>query len=58
MRRNFSWNGGRPWSTCEVHTETDIQEIVCEGVDWIYLARDKDQWGRAVGNTERNPQVS
>jgi hypothetical protein len=35
----------------------DLDEIGCEGVDWIYLAQDRDQW-RAVVNTIVNSQVS
>jgi hypothetical protein len=28
----------------------DFREIGCEGVDWIHLAQDRDQW-QAVVNT-------
>jgi len=28
----------------------DLRDIGCEGVDWMYLARDKDQW-RGLVNT-------
>jgi hypothetical protein len=33
-----------------------LKEASCEGVDWIYLAQDKDQW-RAVMNTVMNRRV-
>jgi hypothetical protein len=26
----------------------DLREIMWEGVDWIHLAQDKDQWGALV----------
>jgi hypothetical protein len=32
------------------------KEIGCEGVDWIYLAEDRDQW-QAVVNMVMNLQV-
>jgi hypothetical protein len=25
-----------------------LREIGCEGVDWIHLAQDRDQWGARV----------
>jgi hypothetical protein len=28
----------------------DLRDIEWEGVDWIYLAQDRDQW-RALANT-------
>jgi hypothetical protein len=34
----------------------DLTEIVWEGVDWIHLAQDRDQW-RAVVNTVMNLRV-
>jgi hypothetical protein len=35
---------------------TDLQELGCEGMDWIYLAEDKKRW-RASVNVVMNPQV-
>jgi hypothetical protein len=26
----------------------DLQEVGCEGVDWIHLAQDRDQWWALV----------
>jgi hypothetical protein len=40
----------RPRRVWEDNIRTDIREIVCECVDWIHLAQDRDQW-RAVVNT-------
>jgi hypothetical protein len=34
----------------------DLTKIGCEGVDWIYLTQDKDQW-RPLVNTVMNLQV-
>jgi hypothetical protein len=34
----------------------DLREIEWEGVDWIHLAQDGDQW-RAVVNTVMNLQA-
>jgi hypothetical protein len=31
----------------------DIREIGCDGVDWVNLAQDRDQW-RALVNTVMN----
>jgi hypothetical protein len=34
----------------------DLREIGWEGVDWIHLAQDRDQW-QALVNMIMNPQV-
>jgi hypothetical protein len=34
----------------------DLREIGCDGMDWIDLAQDRDQW-RALVNTVMNLQV-
>jgi hypothetical protein len=34
----------------------DLREIIIEGVNWMHLAQDKDQWW-AVVNTAMNLQV-
>jgi hypothetical protein len=34
----------------------DLTEIGCDGVDWIDMAQDKDQW-RVLVNTVLNPWV-
>jgi hypothetical protein len=36
--------------------QIDLREIGCDGMDWIELARDRDQW-RAVVNTVMNLRV-
>jgi hypothetical protein len=35
----------------------DLRELEWGGMDWIYLAQDKDQW-RALANTIKNLRVS
>jgi hypothetical protein len=35
------------------NTGTDVREIGLEGVDWMHLNQDRDQW-RAVVNTVMN----
>jgi hypothetical protein len=34
----------------------DLREIGCDGMDWIYMAQDRDQW-RALLNMVLNIQV-
>jgi hypothetical protein len=52
--------GNRPFERSrhrwEGNIRMDLREIVWESVDWIHLARDRDQW-RAVVNTVMNPWV-
>jgi hypothetical protein len=40
----------------EDNIKIDLREIGLEGVDWTYLARDRDRWW-AVVNTVLNLQV-
>jgi hypothetical protein len=34
----------------------DLREIGCDGMDWIDVTQDRDQW-RALGNTVMNLRV-
>jgi hypothetical protein len=29
---------------CEDNIQMDLREMACEGVDWIYVTHDRDQW--------------
>jgi hypothetical protein len=48
---------GRPRFRWEDNTKTDLQEVGRAGIDWIYLAQDRDR-RRAVGNAVMNLRVS
>ena len=39
---------GRPRCRWEGNIKMDLQEVGCEGMDWIDLARDRDWWGALV----------
>jgi hypothetical protein len=44
---------GRPRRKWVVNVKMDLREIGWDGVDWIGLAQDRDQW-RALVNTVMN----
>ena len=44
---------GRPKLRWEDNINMDLQELECEGVDWIELAEDRDRW-RALVNAVMN----
>jgi hypothetical protein len=35
---------GRPRRRWEDNIKMDLQEVGCEGVDWIDVAQDRDRW--------------
>jgi hypothetical protein len=37
---------GRPRRRCEDNIKLDLQEVGCEGMDWIDLAQDRDRYMR------------
>jgi hypothetical protein len=47
---------GRPRHRWEDNIKIDLQEMGCEGMDWIDVAQDRDRWG-AVVNAVINFQV-
>ena len=47
---------GRPRRIWEDNIKMDIQEVGCEGMDWIELAQDRDRW-RALVNAVMNHRV-
>ena len=47
------WRPRRRW---EDDIEMDLQEVGCEGVDWIQLAQDRDRW-RALVTAVMNLRV-
>jgi hypothetical protein len=38
------------------HTKMDLREVGCDGINWIDLAQNRDQW-RALVNTVMNLRV-
>ena len=47
---------GRPRHRWEDNIKMDMQEVGCEGMDWIELAQDRDRW-RALVNAVMNLRV-
>jgi hypothetical protein len=47
---------GRPTRRCVGNIKIHLSELECDGMDWIDLAQDKDQW-RAPVNMVMNLQV-
>ena len=47
---------GRPRRGWEDNIEIDIQEVGCEGVDWVDLAQVRDKW-QALVNAVMNLRV-
>jgi hypothetical protein len=47
---------GRPRRRWEVNNKMDLREIEWDSMDWIDLAKDRDQW-RALVYTVMNLQV-
>jgi hypothetical protein len=47
---------GRPRCRREDNIRMDLREMGCGGMDWIDLARDRDQW-RDLLNTVMNLRV-
>jgi hypothetical protein len=47
---------GRPRRRWVDNIKMDLREMECDGMDWIDLAQDSDQW-RALVNTVMNLRV-
>jgi hypothetical protein len=47
---------GRPRSRWEYNIKRDIQEVECEGIDWINLTQNRDRW-RGFVNAVMNLRV-
>jgi hypothetical protein len=47
---------GRPRRKWEETLKMDLQEVGCEGMDWIDLARERDRW-RPLVNAVMNLRV-
>jgi hypothetical protein len=48
---------GRPRRRWEDNIKKDLQEVGCEGVDWIDLVQDRDRW-RVLVNVVMNLRVA
>ena len=48
---------GKPRLRWEDNIKMDLQEVGCERMDWVELARDRDRW-RALVSTVMNFMVS
>jgi len=51
-----TWPFVRPRRRWEDNIKMDLQEVGCEGMDWIDLAQDGDSW-RALVNAVMNLRV-
>jgi len=47
---------GRPWRRWEDNIKMELQEVECEGMDWIDLAQDRER-GRAIVNAVMNLRI-
>jgi hypothetical protein len=47
---------GRPRSRWKNNIKMDLQEVGCEGMDWIDVAQDRDSWWALV-NAVMNTRV-
>jgi hypothetical protein len=47
---------GRPRCRWEDNMKMDLQEVGCEGMDWIELTQDRERW-RALVNAVMNFRV-
>jgi hypothetical protein len=47
---------GRPRHRWEDNIKMDLQEVGCGGMDWIYMAQDRDRW-RALVNAVMDLRV-
>jgi hypothetical protein len=47
----------RPKHRWEDNIKADLQDVGCEGMDWIELAQDRDRW-RALANAVMNLRVT
>jgi hypothetical protein len=46
---------GKSRRTWEDNIKTDLQEVECQGMDWIDLAQDRDRWRALVKAVMNRP---
>jgi hypothetical protein len=56
LYRVIWWGNLGERTTLEDNIKIDLQEVECDGTDWIELAQDRDRW-RAIVNVVMNLRV-
>jgi len=46
---------GLPRRRCKNNIKMELQDVEAEGMDWIYLAQDRDRWRDIVNEVMKIP---